>query len=64
MLKFVKGNLENIEGVMIYPIISLLIFFVFFALLLAWVFTAKKSYIDNVSKIPLEEEPTNNQDQL
>lgn len=64
MLKFVKGNLENIEGVTIYPIISLLIFFIFFALLLAWVFTAKKSYIDDVSNIPLEEEPTNNQDQL
>ena len=64
MLKFVKGNLENIDGVTIYPIISLLIFFIFFALLLAWVFTAKKSYIDTVSNIPLEEEPTNNQDQL
>jgi len=65
MLKFVKGNLENIDGVTIYPIISLLIFFIFFALLLAWVFTAKKSYIDAVSNIPLEEEPTtNNQDQL
>jgi cbb3-type cytochrome oxidase subunit 3 len=64
MLKFVKGNLENIEGVTIYPIISLLIFFIFFALLLAWVFTAKKSYIEQVSNIPLEDETTNNHDQL
>ena len=32
MLKFIKGNLENIDGVAIYPIISLLIFFVFFVL--------------------------------
>lgn len=64
MLKFVKGNLENIDGVAIYPIISLLIFFVFFVLLFWWVFTAKKQYIEEVSNIPLEEDNTNNNIQL
>ncbi|MCB0457215.1 MAG: CcoQ/FixQ family Cbb3-type cytochrome c oxidase assembly chaperone [Flavobacteriaceae bacterium] len=59
MLKFVKGNLENIDGVAIYPIISLLIFFVFFLLLFWWVFTAKKAYIQEVSNLPLENEDTN-----
>lgn len=60
MLKFVKGSLEQIDGVQIYPIISLLIFFVFFSLLFWWVFTAKKEHIKEVSNIPLEEdnEPT------
>lgn len=54
MLKFVKGNLENIDNVQIYPMISLLIFFVFFVVLFYWVITAKKNYINEVSQIPLE----------
>ena len=54
MLKYIKGNLENIDGVEIYPIISLLIFFLFFVILFWWVFTAKKAHITEVSNIPLE----------
>ena len=54
MLKFIKGHMESIEGIEIYPMISLLIFFVFFALLFWWVFTAKKEHIKEVSNIPLE----------
>lgn len=56
MLKFVKGHMESIEGIEVYPIISLIIFFTFFALLFLWVFTAKKNYITEVSQIPLETE--------
>ncbi|HLU50851.1 MAG TPA: hypothetical protein VKZ42_01700 [Flavobacteriaceae bacterium] len=59
MLKFVKGHMESIDGVEVYPIISLLIFFIFFALLFIWVLTAKKSYIEKVSNIPLENEEEN-----
>ncbi len=54
MLKFVKGNLENIDNVQIYPMISLLIFFIFFVVLFYWVITAKKDHIREVSNIPLE----------
>lgn len=54
MLKYIKGNLENIDGVAIYPIISLLIFFLFFVVLFWWVFTAKKEHIKEVSNLPLE----------
>jgi cbb3-type cytochrome oxidase subunit 3 len=54
MLRFIKGNLENIDGVQIYPLISLLIFFVFFVVLFWWVYTAKKSHIEEVSNIPLD----------
>lgn len=60
MLKYIKGNLENIDGVEIYPMISLLIFFVFFVALFWWVFTAKKQHIEEVSNIPLD---TNHQDE-
>lgn len=59
MLKYIKGNLEQIEGVEIYPIISLLIFFIFFTILFWWVFTAKKSHISEVSNIPLEDDTIN-----
>ncbi len=55
MFKFVKGHMESIEGVAIYPIISLLIFFAFFIVLFWWVLTATKEHIKEVSEIPLEE---------
>jgi len=54
MLKFVKNHMESITGIEIYPIISLLIFFIFFVALFWWVFTAKKDYITTVSNIPLD----------
>ncbi|MFP4845683.1 CcoQ/FixQ family Cbb3-type cytochrome c oxidase assembly chaperone [Winogradskyella sp. PE311] len=54
MLKFVKNHMESITGIEIYPMISLLIFFIFFVVLFYWVFTAKKEYITIVSNIPLD----------
>jgi cbb3-type cytochrome oxidase subunit 3 len=53
--------MESMDGVEIYPIISLLIFFIFFVVLFWWVFTAKKEYIDTVSNLPLDNQ---NQDNL
>ena len=55
MLKFVKGHMESIEGIATYPMISLLIFFVFFSILFWWVFTTSKEHIKEVSELPLEE---------
>jgi hypothetical protein len=52
--------METIEGVATYPMISLLIFFVFFTLLFWWVITASKSYIKEVSELPLEEDNQQN----
>jgi len=54
MFKFIEGHMSSMEGIEIYPIISLLIFFIFFVLLISWVMTAKKEYVDEVSKIPFE----------
>ncbi|MGB5436805.1 MAG: CcoQ/FixQ family Cbb3-type cytochrome c oxidase assembly chaperone [Maribacter sp.] len=64
MLKFIKGHLESIDGVATYPIISLVLFFVFFVLLFWWVFTARKSYIKEVSELPLEDNNQNNTQEL
>ncbi len=60
MLKFVKGYMESIDGVAIYPMISLLIFFIFFAGLFWWVFTASKDHIKEVSELPLEKDNPQN----
>jgi cbb3-type cytochrome oxidase subunit 3 len=46
--------MEDISGIEIYPMISLLIFFIFFVILFWWVFTAKKEYIQKVSNLPFE----------
>ena len=54
MLKFVKDHMASTDGIEIYPIMSLSIFFVFFVALFWWVFTAKKEYIKEVSEFPLE----------
>lgn len=56
MLKFVKGYMETIDGVATYPMISLLIFFVFFVILFWWVFTASKEYIQEVSELPIDKD--------
>ncbi|AVR44351.1 CcoQ/FixQ family Cbb3-type cytochrome c oxidase assembly chaperone [Christiangramia fulva] len=64
MLKYVKGPLESIDGVAIYPIISLLIFFIFFAALFFWVVTARKEYINEVSQLPLEKEEADQENSL
>lgn len=60
MLKFIKHHMTEIEGIEIYPIISLLIFFLFFSALFWWVISSKKDYIDKVSHIPLENDQFEN----
>lgn len=59
MLKFVKHNMESISGIEIYPIISLLIFFLFFVGLYTWVYTYKKEKINEMSLLPFSEEEIN-----
>jgi len=55
MLKFIKHNLETIMGIEIYPIISLLIFLLFFVVLFVWVSCYKKETIEELSNIPLND---------
>jgi cytochrome c oxidase cbb3-type subunit IV len=55
MFEAIKHNMETIDGVAIYPIVSLLIFFLFFLGLGIWVFTYKKETITAFSHMPLTE---------
>lgn len=60
MLKFVKSHMESIEGIATYPMLSLLIFFVFFTLLFWWVFTASKGHIKEMGELPLDNDNQQN----
>ncbi|WP_445453188.1 CcoQ/FixQ family Cbb3-type cytochrome c oxidase assembly chaperone [Flavobacterium sp. 25HG05S-40] len=57
MFEAIKHNMETIAGVAIYPILSLLIFFLFFLALGVWVFTYKKETLSAFSSMPLNENP-------
>lgn len=59
MLKFIKHHMETIAGIEIFPLISFLIFFIFFVVLLIWVFRSSKEYIAEVEQLPLDQEPQN-----
>lgn len=54
MLKFIKHNLADIEGVEIYPIVSLLLFFLVFITMIIFVIKLPKRKIDIASQLPLD----------
>lgn len=51
-----KEILQSIEGVSVYPIISLVVFVLFFAVILIWMFKVDKSYIKKMENLPFEKE--------
>lgn len=54
-MKF-RHYLETIAGVDVYPMVSLIIFFTFFAGLTIWALRANKKYINEVKNLPLDKE--------
>jgi hypothetical protein len=50
-----KNVLQSIDNIAIWPVISFVIFFVFFVCLLWWVFSVKNSFIKRMSELPLED---------
>jgi len=56
MLRFIKHNVDSIEGVAIYPIVALLSFFTVFIVMIIIVLKMKKKRIDTLSNLPLEED--------
>lgn len=60
MLRFIKHNLDTIGGVEIYPLISLLLFFIVFTTMLIIVIKMPKKGMDRGSRIPLDND--NNKD--
>ena len=52
-MKFVH-YLEKITGVSIYPLVSFVIFGLFFLIMLTWVLKTDKKTIQRISRIPLD----------
>ena len=55
MFKFIKQYAERIDGIAIYPGVAQFIFITFFILVLIHVFRMKKSGIDEMKKMPLDQ---------
>lgn len=51
--------LQTIEGVTIFPIISLVLFFAFFVGMLIKVFKMDKNHLNEMSRMPLNKDPHN-----
>jgi len=51
-----QNVLESISGIGLYGVISIVIFFGFFSLMLTWAFTLKKNYLNNMGSLPLQDE--------
>ncbi|HEX6223305.1 MAG TPA: cbb3-type cytochrome c oxidase subunit 3 [Chryseolinea sp.] len=49
-----KNVLQNIDNIAIWPVISFVIFFLFFVCLLWWVFTTDRKFIDRMKGLPIE----------
>jgi cytochrome c oxidase cbb3-type subunit IV len=55
-----KNVLQSIDNIQIWPVISFVIFFVFFLCLLLWVFTTDKKFIDKMKAMPIDEKDSLN----
>lgn len=55
----IKDVLQSVEGISLYPIISLIIFALFFAVLIIWMIKVDKNYIKKMSNLPLDMEDEN-----
>lgn len=54
MLKFIKHYMTSIDGIEIYPLISLVIFTIFFAILLWRVIRMDADEVNEISNYPLK----------
>jgi cytochrome c oxidase cbb3-type subunit 4 len=54
MFRYIKEHLAGIDGINIYPLISLLIFFVFFIALLYYVKKMDAKKVEEISNLPLD----------
>lgn len=56
MLRFISHNMTEIDGISIFPILSLLIFTTFFAFVITYVIRMQKARVEEISNIPLEDD--------
>jgi fructose-specific phosphotransferase system IIC component len=56
MLRFIKHNLTSIDGIQFYPLLSLLIFVVFFIVVIAMVIKMSKAEVVELGDLPFEKD--------
>ena len=49
-----KDVLQSVEGIEFYTIVSMIIFILFFIGMIIWLFKVDKKYIQQMSKLPLQ----------
>lgn len=49
-----KNVLEAIDNIAIWPVVSFVIFFIFFIVLLWWVFSVDKDFINKMKSLPMD----------
>lgn len=49
-----KNVLQTIDNIAIWPVVSFVIFFVFFIVLCWWAFAADKKFINKMKSLPLD----------
>jgi len=54
-----SNYLSSIEGISIFPIISLLIFIAAFIFMIIWIFRVDASYVKQMENLPLDREDEN-----
>ena len=59
-----KNYFKGIEGIADYPVVSLVIFFLFFIAMLIWWFLADKKELGEMSRLPLEDIAKQNNETL
>lgn len=55
MLKFIKHHMTSIGNIEVYPMISFILFFVFFMVVLIMVLRSSKAFIAKMEHLPLED---------
>ncbi len=55
-MKIVTNALESIANIQVFPIIGLMIFLVFFIIMIYRVVKMDRNEVDEISRLPLEEE--------
>lgn len=51
----IRNALTGIEGVGLYPAITLIIFFGFFVAMLVWILKKNKAYTEHMAALPLDD---------
>jgi len=57
-MKLIRHHLETITGIEVFPLISFVIFFLFFTGLFIYVYRMDKSKIKEITNIPLDSKET------